>query len=120
MAPKHAPALQALGEVEFLQHDYPKALAALEQSVSLRPNSWRAHWLVGAAYFQQGEYQKSREQCEEALRVGLEKAASTRFLLGEAQAALGEREAALATLERFVHEQPTVPQAATAKKLMEQ
>jgi tetratricopeptide (TPR) repeat protein len=120
MAPKHAPALQALGEVEFLQHDYPKALVVLEQSVSLRPNSWRAHWLAGAAYFQQGEYQKSREQCEEALRVGLEKAASTRFLLGEAQAALGEREAALATLERFVHEQPSVPQVATAKKLIEQ
>ena len=120
LAPKHAPALQALGEVEFLQRDYPKAVIALEQSVSLRPNSWRAHWLVAAAYYQQGEHQKSREQCEEALRVGQEKAASVRFLLGEAHAALGEREAALTALEQFVREQPTVPQAATARKLMEQ
>jgi tetratricopeptide (TPR) repeat protein len=120
LAPKHAPALQALGEVEFLLHDYPHAVAALEQSVSLRPNSWRAHWLAGAAYFQQGEYQKSREQCEEALRVGQDKAGSVRFLLGEAHAALGEREAALAALDQFVREQPNVPQAATANKLMEQ
>jgi tetratricopeptide (TPR) repeat protein len=120
LAPKHAPALQALGEVEFLLHDYPHAAAALEQSVSLRPNSWRAHWLAGAAYFQQGEYQKSREQCEEALRVGQDKAGSVRFLLGEAHAALGEREAALAALDQFVREQPNVPQAATANKLMEQ
>jgi tetratricopeptide (TPR) repeat protein len=119
LAPKHAPALQALGEVEFLQHDYPHALAALEQSVSLRPNSWRAHWLAGAAYFQQGEYRKSREECEEALRVGQDKAGSARFLLGEAHAALGEREAALVALEQFVREQPNVLQAATAKKLME-
>ncbi len=119
LAPKHAPALQALGEVQFLQHDYPHALAALEQSVSLRPNSWRAHWLAGAAHFQQGEYRKSREECEEALRVGQDKAGSVRFLLGEAHAALGEREAALAALEQFVREQPNVSQAVTAKKLME-
>ena len=120
LAPKHAPALQALGEVEFLQRDYPHAIVSLEQSVSLRPNSWRAHWLAGAAHFQQGEYVKAREQCEEALHVGQEKAGSVRFLLGEAQAALGEREAALVTLEQFVSEQPNVPQAATAKKLTEQ
>ena len=119
LAPKHAPALQALGEVEFLQHDYPQALVALEQSVSLRPNSWRAHWLAGAAYFQQGEYRKSREECEQALRVGQGKAGSARFLLGEAYAALGEREAALAALDQFVQEQPNVSQAATAKKLIE-
>jgi tetratricopeptide (TPR) repeat protein len=120
LAPKHAPALQALGEVEFLERDYPQALVALKQSVSLRPNSWRAHWLAGATYFQQGEYRKSREECEEALRVGQDKAGSARFLLGEAHAALGEREAALAALDQFVREQPNVPQAATAKKLIAQ
>jgi tetratricopeptide (TPR) repeat protein len=119
LAPKHAPALQALGEVQLLLRDYPHAVASLEQSVSLRPNSWRAHWLAGAAYFQQGEYQKARDECEQALRVGQNKAGSARFLLGEAHAALGEREAALAALEQFVREQPTVAQAATAKKLME-
>jgi len=120
LAPKHAPALQALGEVEFLLHDYQHAAVALDQSIALRPNSWRTHWLAGASHFQQGEYQKARQECEEALRVGKDKAGSARFLLGEADAALGEREAALAALEQFVREQPDVPQAATAKKLMEQ
>jgi len=120
LAPKHAPALQALGEVEFIQHDYPRAVASFEQSIAIRPNAWRTHWLAGAAYFQQTEYKRAREQCEEALRVGQAKAGSVRFLLGEADAALGERAAALAALEQFVKEQPDVPQAATAKKLMEQ
>ena len=120
LAPKHAPALQALGEVEFIQHDYSRAVASFEQSIAIRPNAWRAHWLAGAAYFQQKEYQKAREQCEEALRVGQDKAGSVRFLLGEADAALGERVAALTALEQFVHEQPDVPQATTAKKLIEQ
>jgi tetratricopeptide (TPR) repeat protein len=120
LAPKHAPALQALGEVEFIQRDYPHAVASLEQSIAIRPNAWRAHWLAGAAYFQEKEYQKAREECEEALRVGQDKAGSVRFLLGEARAALGERVAALAALEQFVREQPDVPQAVTARKLMEQ
>jgi tetratricopeptide (TPR) repeat protein len=119
LAPKHAPALQALGEVEFIQHDYSRAVASFEQSIAIRPNAWRTHWLAGAAYFQQKEYQKAREQCEVALRVGQDKAGSVRFLLGEAEAALGEREAALAALEHFVREQPDVPQAATARMLME-
>jgi tetratricopeptide (TPR) repeat protein len=119
LAPKHAAALQALGEAEFLLRDYPHAAADLEQSIVLKPDSWRTHWLAGAAYFQQAEYQKTREQCEEALRIGQDKAGSARFLLGEAYAALGEREAALAALEQFVKEQPDVPQAATAQKLMD-
>jgi hypothetical protein len=106
--------------VEFLQHDYQHAAAHLDQSIGLRPNSWRTHWLAGASHFQQGEYQKAREECEEALRVGKDKAGSVRFLLGEADAALGERDAALAALEQFVREQPNVPQATTAKKLIEQ
>jgi len=120
LAPKHAPALQALGEVEFLQHDYQHAAAHLDQSIGLRPNSWRTHWLAGASHFQQGEYQKAREECEEALRVGKNKAGSARFLLGEADAVLGDRDAALTVLEQFVREQPNVPQATAAKKLIEQ
>ncbi len=119
LAPKHAAALQALGEVEFLQRDYTQAIVALEKSISLRSNSWRAHWLAGASYFQQGEFKKAREACEEALRVGQDKAGSVRFLLGEAEAELGERDAALATLEQFVRELPKSPQAATAEKLIE-
>ena len=119
LAPKHAAALQALGEVDFLLKDYPKAITALEQSITVRSNSWRAYWLTGASYFQLGDFKKAKEQCEEALRVGQEKAGVVRFLLGEAEAELGEREAALATLEKFVSEQPNASQAVTARKLME-
>ena len=119
LAPKHAAALQALGEIEYLQHDYPHAVSVLEQSINLRPNSWRAHWFAGASYLQVGDYKKARDACLEALRVGQEKAGVVRFWLGEAQAKLGEREAATASLEQFVREQPNAPQAAIAKKFIE-
>jgi len=118
LAPKHAPALMALGEAEYMQKDYAHALESLEQSIEIKPTSWRAHWLAGVASYQLGDYKKSREHARDALLVGKEKAVSARLLLGEAQVALGEREAALATLEQFLHEQPNAPQAATAKELI--
>ena len=118
LAPKHAPALLALGEAEYLQKDYAHALESLEQSLNIKPTSWRAHWLAGAASYQLGDYKKSREHARDALLVGQEKAERARLLLGEAQVALGEREAALATLEQFLREQPNAPQAATAKELI--
>jgi len=118
LAPKHAPALLALGEAEYLQKDYAHALASLEQSLDIKPTSWRAHWLAGVASYQLGDYKKSREHARDALLVGQEKAERARLLLGEAQVALGEREAALATLEQFLREQPNAPQAATARELI--
>ncbi|HET7151628.1 MAG TPA: tetratricopeptide repeat protein [Candidatus Acidoferrum sp.] len=120
MAPKHALALQALGEVMFLQGDYGHAIEVLGRSIAQRPNSWRAHWLEGASYFQQRDFKKAREECAEALRQGQNKAGSVRFLLGAAEASLGEREEALATLELFLRDEPKSPQAATAKKIVEQ
>ena len=119
LAPKHAAALLALGEVEYLQKDYPHAIESLEQSASLRPGGWRANWLAGVAYYQQGDYAKARERAQAALLVGQDKTGSAQLLLAEAQAALGEREAALATLEQWMREQPNGPQTATAQKLIE-
>src|SRR5713226_2421057 len=118
LAPKHAPALLALGEAELVQKDYARALESLEQSLNIKPTSWRAHWLAGVASYQLGDYKKSREHAHDALQVGQEKAARARLLLGEAQIALGEHEAAQASLEQFLREQPNAPQAATAKELI--
>jgi tetratricopeptide (TPR) repeat protein len=118
LAPKHAPALLALGEAEYIQKDYAQALQSLEQSISVKPASWRAHWLAGMASYQLGDYGKSREHAKEALLVGQEKAVRARLLLGEAQTAMGEREAALATLEQYIREQSDAAQTATARELI--
>jgi tetratricopeptide (TPR) repeat protein len=118
LAPKHAPALMALGEAEYMQKDYAHALESLEQSIDIKPTLWRAHWLAGVASYQLGDYKKSREHARDALLVGKEKAESARLLLGEAQVALGEREAGLATLEQFLRGQPSEPQAVTARELI--
>ena len=118
LAPKHAAALLALGEVEYLQKDYPRAIESLEQSASLKPGAWRANWLAGVACYQQGDYVKAREHAQAAVLGGQDKTGSALLLLGEAQAALGEREAALSTLQQWMREQPSGPQTATAQGLI--
>ncbi len=117
LSPKHASALLALGEAEYLQRDYSKAIDSLQKSVSMNP-AWRAYWLAGVASYQQGQYGKSREFAEEALRVGQEMALPARLLLGEALAAIGQWTDAITALEHFLSEERDGPQADTAKMLV--
>lgn len=118
LAPRHPAALLALGEAEYLQRDYTQAVASLEQSANLRPTAWRAHWLAGMAYYQLRDYEQARDHAQTAVASGQDRTGGSRLLLGEAQAALHEREAAIATLEQFVREQPRNPQVAIAQQVL--
>src|SRR5258708_33424368 len=99
LAPKHAPALLALGEAELVQKDYARALESLEQSLNIKPTSWRAHWLAGVASYQLGDYKKSREHAHDALQVGQEKAARARALPGGGTKEPGGQRATTGTAE---------------------
>jgi tetratricopeptide (TPR) repeat protein len=102
----HDGAWLALGHAELLQADYPRAAAALEESVTLNPSSWQAQWLAGEAAFRLKEFARAAERTEAALRAGPEEARPAKLLLGRAQAALGQREAALVTIEQYLQELP--------------
>jgi len=104
--PNHAAALLALGEAEYSQRDYAAAVKSLEQSLSVRPNVWRAHWLAASAHYQLREFQPARDHAMAAVQSGQDTTGAARLLLGQAQAALDDREAAIATLELFLREQP--------------
>jgi tetratricopeptide (TPR) repeat protein len=42
LSPNHAPALLALGEAQYLQHDYPRAIESLEKFLRAQPQSPQA------------------------------------------------------------------------------
>jgi Flp pilus assembly protein TadD len=54
----------------FLNHnDYGKAVIQFNKAIALKPDSARAHNLLGIAYFQQKEYKPAEEQFEKAIAI---------------------------------------------------
>jgi tetratricopeptide (TPR) repeat protein len=117
-APNHASALLALGEAEMQQRDYTKAAETLERGLQLQPTAWRAHYLAGVASYQMRDYDRALEEAHAAVASGQDKTGGSLLLEGQAQAALHQREAALATFNQYLKEQPNRPQAAAARLAM--
>jgi tetratricopeptide (TPR) repeat protein len=118
-APNHASALLALGEAEMKQRDYSKAAETLERGLQLQPTAWRAHYLAGVASYQMRDYDKALEQAKAALASGQDKTGGSLLLMGQAQAGLHQRDAALATFEQYLKEQPKAPQAASVRQAID-
>jgi tetratricopeptide (TPR) repeat protein len=120
MNPKHVRALTMLGELRLRQKDYKGAIASLEQAVSADQNSWSAHWLLADAYLKNGEFEKSREQAELAIRKGKGAAAGAQLVLGEALANLGRRSESIQALETYLREDPQTALGGAVRKLIAQ
>ena len=111
-APNHASALLALGQAEMQQRDYAKAAENLERGVQLQPTAWRAHYLAGLASYQMRDYDKALEEAQAAVASGQDKTGGSLLLVGQAQAALHQRDAALATFDQYLKEHLDGSQAA--------
>ncbi|MCD6452541.1 MAG: tetratricopeptide repeat protein [Acidobacteria bacterium] len=54
----------------FLRHkDYGKAIIQFNKAIALKPNSAKAHNLLGIAYFQRKDYDLAKEQFEKAIKI---------------------------------------------------
>jgi tetratricopeptide (TPR) repeat protein len=116
--PKHRFALLSLSELHYRQQEYAEAVRLLERALQLDLSSWQAHWLIACAYFRQREFEKARDHAERALKSGKEKAGEAQILLGQALAALGEKEKASQALESFLRDYPAHPAAGQARRLL--
>jgi tetratricopeptide (TPR) repeat protein len=117
--PRQPPSLLALGSVRFQLGDYPGAIQVLEQDVRLDATSWKADWMLADSYLRQRNYAKGREYAEQALKTGKGDAAPAQLLLGEALAGLGDREEAIATLEKYLQAHPKDPNIAKFQSYVE-
>src|SRR5580704_9419239 len=73
--------------------------------VQLQPTAWRAHYLAGLASYQMRDYEKALEEAQAAVASGQDKTGGSLLLVGQAQAALHQRDAALATFNQILKEQ---------------
>jgi Tfp pilus assembly protein PilF len=120
MYPQHAFALLALGDALFQQGDLPGAASYLKLAAEANPSSWRSQASLAQVSLRQQSYEDTIRYAENALKLGKEKARDVRFFEAEAQAALGQRERAIATLEAYLVQANIEVQFATpAKRLLE-
>ncbi len=101
-----------LGWAYYEQHDYPQALAALQQAVALQPQFCNGWYRMGQVDYAMGEAGTDTDgfaHAEDALTHALENTAEecqalqdAWLLRGEARARLGRRDDAVADFERCV------------------
>jgi len=121
--PKESTSLSALGTVRYQLGDDAGAIEVFTKAVQLDPKSWKSEWLLAASYLQQKDFPEARDHAERALKIDKAKAGQVQILLGQALAALGDREGAAQAFDTFAQQYPRDPNAATARdwaKLMRQ
>jgi tetratricopeptide (TPR) repeat protein len=116
----HVRALTMLGELRLRQKDYKGAITLLEQAVSADAGFWAAHWLLAQAYLKSGDFEKSREEAEQAIKKGKGAANGAELVRGEALANLGRTSEALQAFQSFLQQDPHSPAAESVRKAIAQ
>jgi len=116
--PNNAPALALLGRVELLGDHFDEASSTLERATVADPENWLPHTLLADAYLKQKQYEKAQQQAHIALDEGKERAALAHMVLGQAQANLGQTQAAIQSLQAYLRSNPTNSSAEQVKKLI--
>lgn len=94
------------GDYKFQTKDYAGAIADFTAYLEKNPNSFQAKYMLGRAYLEAGELDKSVAMLQEALALNPKDPEAT-FFLGTAFVAKGDHEKAIAAFESF--EDPARP-----------
>ena len=116
---RQVPALVALGNLQFQEADYAGAIQVLRRAVEMDSASWKSHWVLADCYLHEQNFQAARDQAEQALQSGKEKANQVELLLGEALAGLGDRQGAKSAVESFLNKNPHYPSAPAIQRWLD-
>ena len=116
--PKHVPALTALGGLRFEQKDYQAAAALLQRAIAANPRQWRPHWLLANTLLMQRDDQPALAEAQLAVELSKNAAPLATMVLGEALANTGRQREAIDTLQRFLQQAPTSPNAPAVRELL--
>src|SRR2546429_4131441 len=116
LSPKHLPALLSLADALLRENHEAEALPYATRAVEVEPTSWRAHVILANVYLRQGSADAAVKEAERAMELGHEQAAMVQPVLAGALARKGEKERAVAILQKYLKEHPLDDQA---KKLQE-
>jgi tetratricopeptide (TPR) repeat protein len=116
--PKHVISMLACGEMLLRQNDIEGSRKYLDKAVEVAPNSWRAHNLLATALLRQNSYADAVTHAGRAVDLGREQASSALLILGQALAAQGQNEQAIAALKDYLASKPSDQQTLAVQKLI--
>ena len=116
--PSDISALMDSGQLRIQQRDFAGARPLLEKATTLAPQNESAHWLLGVAYLDLQDYEKSRAEADAALKLSKAPANKAQYLLGASLAGLGRNAEAIVALQAFVEASPNDSYAPSAQKLL--
>lgn len=116
--PRHIISLLACGDMLLRQNDIDDARKYLEKAVEVAPNSWRAHDLLATALLRQNAYADAVTHAGRALSLAKGQAPSALLILGQALAAQGQNEQAIAALKNYLASKPPEQQTQAVQKLI--
>jgi tetratricopeptide (TPR) repeat protein len=117
--PQHVPALRALGRLLYQSGDLTGAVQRLEQALTVTGNSADDHMLLADALVQQKEFEKAAFHARQAAEMNPEMRAQMHLLVCQALLGQGKYAEAERTLEEFLREFSSHPDAAQARSVLE-
>ena len=95
------------------------AIAPLQQSAQLAPNSWDTHYALAKAFYHQQQFDDALKQSQLALAQSHGSEPAIELLLAQAQTAVGNYEDSAETLRNFLKNHPKDKGAATARRWLD-
>ncbi len=118
--PANGRAYAALGMALNSQAKYAEAVPAFEKSVQLDPpGSYETQWALGKAYYYHEQYNEALKASQLALTESAGKAPQIELLVAQSLTAVGRYEDSAQTLRSFIREHGDRPEAATAKRWLD-
>jgi Flp pilus assembly protein TadD len=119
--PSSARGFAALGMALCNAGKYEAAVAPLEKSLQLEATgTWQTYWALGKSYYHQGRFEEALKASQEASAAAHGEAPEIALLVAQSQTAVGNYDEAARGLREFLHEHGDRPEAATAKRWLEQ
>jgi tetratricopeptide (TPR) repeat protein len=118
--PTNSRAFAALGMALNSQSKYAEAIPAFEKSVQLDPpGGYETQWALGKAYYYHEQYNEALKASQSALKESAGKAPQIELLVAQSLTAVGRYEDSAQTLRSFIREHGDRPEAATAKRWLD-
>jgi Flp pilus assembly protein TadD len=119
--PNSARAFAALGMALCDEANYDAAVAPLEKSLQLDPaGTWQSRWALAKSYYQRKQFDGALKMSQAALAESKGNEPEIALLVAQSQTAVGRYEDAAQTLRAFLRDHGDRPEAATARRWLEQ